>query len=117
MTTFEPGDVVLVRFPFTDLTKAKWRPALVLCPAAYSTRHGDVVVMALTTKPQQDDDCRLERWQRAGLPRPSWIKPLIFTLDGRLVSRRIGRIDATDAPRVTASLRTLVDKRFLAKAR
>jgi hypothetical protein len=30
MTPFEPGDVVLVRFPFTDLTAVKKRPALIV---------------------------------------------------------------------------------------
>ena len=44
-----PGDVVLVRLPFTDLTSSKKRPALVLSPPQFSTQHGDIVVLALLT--------------------------------------------------------------------
>ncbi len=40
MTTYEPGAVVLVRFPFTNLTAAKKRPAVVVSPQEFSRRHG-----------------------------------------------------------------------------
>jgi mRNA interferase MazF len=33
MTTYQPGDVVLLAFPFTDGVRQKQRPALVLLDA------------------------------------------------------------------------------------
>jgi mRNA-degrading endonuclease toxin of MazEF toxin-antitoxin module len=53
MTRCKAGDVILVEFPFTDLSATKRRPALVLSTPAFTKRHGDVVVMAMTRQPQR----------------------------------------------------------------
>jgi mRNA-degrading endonuclease toxin of MazEF toxin-antitoxin module len=42
MTVFKTGDVVLVRFPFTDLANQKRRPVLVVSPNEFSSRYGDI---------------------------------------------------------------------------
>ena len=44
------GAVVLVRFPFSDLSKTKLRPAVVLAGAG----HGDWVLSQVTSKPYGD---------------------------------------------------------------
>jgi len=68
MTTCDPGDIILVHFPFTDLTSTQKRPALIVSPAAYAARHGDVVVLALTSQNQNDPALALAQWRAAGLP-------------------------------------------------
>ena len=45
-----PGAVVLVRFPFSDLSKSKLRPAVVLADAG----RGDRVLCQITSKPYGD---------------------------------------------------------------
>ena len=117
MTRCEPGDVVLVRFPFTDLASAKKRPALVVSPAEFSAARGDLVVLALTGRPQDDYGLRLAEWKAAGLIKPGWIKPLIGTLSGRLVVSRLGRLAGADEPRAVRALSACVAPRFLAGRR
>lgn len=108
MTACDPGDIVLDRFPFTDLSSAKKRPALVCSPAAYSQRLGDVVLIALTSQDQNDSSLALSEWRAAGLPKETWIKPLIGTLSLGLADRQIGRISTRDRSCVRAALNLLL---------
>lgn len=113
MTPFEPGDVVLVRFPFTDLTAVKKRPALIVSPSDFLKHHGDVVIVALTGQPHSDDTC-LQDWKNAGLLKPTWIKPLIGTVAATVIERRLGRLSSADHRSVAATLRTLISPAFKA---
>jgi mRNA interferase MazF len=113
MTRFRPGDVVLVQFPFTDLTTSKKRPAIVLSAPSFTARQGDVVVMAMTSQPQRESRLRLARWQSAGLPKPSWLKPVIGTIAAALVVRRMGRLHSADLPRVRLAIRQAIVPAFL----
>ncbi len=115
-TRFETGDVVLLRFPFTDLAATKKRPAVVVSPTRFTESRGDIVVLALTSQPQQDDALQLADWQAIGLPKPTWIKPLIATPNASLVVRRIGALAEVDIPRACLALRSLVADRFRQQA-
>ena len=48
-TSYRRGDIVLVSFPFTDLSSSKRRPALVISPDAFNKRGQDVVLAAITS--------------------------------------------------------------------
>ena len=51
MIRSEPGTIVLVKFPFTDFSSTKKRPAVVISPILYGARYGDTVVVPLTSSP------------------------------------------------------------------
>ena len=82
---FKFGDVVLIPFPFTDQTALKKRPAVVVSSEAYNLAKSDLVVMAITSQMRPVD-----AWHGAGLLKPSAIKPVIATVERRLVIRRLG---------------------------
>ncbi len=49
MSIYRQRDIVLVPFPFSDLSGQKVRPVLILSNDAYNQRSADVVVCGLTT--------------------------------------------------------------------
>ena len=99
MTAFEFGDVVLVRFPFTDQSATKQRPAVVVSSAAYHRARPDVLIMAITSQARARPalgEAPIQRWQQAGLIKPSVFKPLLATVERSLIRRRLGRLEPED---------------------
>lgn len=97
--TFNEGDVVIVKFPFTDLAAYKKRPAVVVSDPSFAATYGDIVVVALTSQ-RIDASTRLHDWRAAGLLKPTWVKRLIATLSRDLVDKRLGSLTASDCARV-----------------
>jgi mRNA interferase MazF len=110
MTRYDRSDVVLVRFPFTDLSATKKRPAVVVSPVEFVEKYGDVVVLALTSCSQDDDSLRLSDWQAAGLRKPTWIKPLIGTVALSMIEARLGTLSGRDKHRVWSTLNAIVPR-------
>ena len=92
-TSFNQGDIVLVPFPFTDLTAIKQRPALVISPRRLNDTRPDLVVVAITSQIPAalgEDEVRLPDAELAacGLPKPSIIKlGKIFTIHQGLIRK------------------------------
>lgn len=103
MTTYEAGEIVLVHYPFTDLSSAKKRPAVVLSGLSYLQRHGDVVLMPLTSRPETEPALTLSQWRAAGLIKPTWVKPIVGTVSATLIQRRLGQLAAADHAAVRAA--------------
>jgi len=50
----------------------------------------------------------LQDWRAAGLLKPSAIKPVITTIEKRLVIKTMGRLKANDSTALKESLRTIL---------
>jgi mRNA interferase MazF len=88
----ERGDLVLIPFPFTDLSASKRRPVLALTP---QDRFGDFVALPVTSRPQLEHGLALTTadMMSGSLPAPSWIRTnRVVTLNATLVVKSVGRI-------------------------
>ena len=106
---YRQGDIVLVSFPFTDLTSTKRRPALVLSPDPFNAAGEDLVLAAVTSHITDDPNAvRLWRGDFAagGLPKPSMVKATkLFTMHSSLIVKRIGALRAEKMGEVLRTLR------------
>jgi mRNA interferase MazF len=103
MPGFSKNDVILVRYPFSDLTATKVRPAVVVGQA----RPGeDYLIVPLTSKTGNlhDGEFVLADWQTAGLNVPSAVKRGIYTVHDSLVAKCVGRLSAQDSEHVAQAL-------------
>ena len=106
--TFHRGDVILVPFPFSDLSTTKVRPAMVVSSDLYHSTEPDLLLAALTSQVASATgpfDYRLRDWHAAGLRFPSALKPVLVTLDPSRVVHRIGVLSAADLVQVDERLR------------
>lgn len=108
---FEPFDVVVVPFPFTDRQTSKRRPALVLSASATFNNLSGHVVLAMITSARHSDwplDVQIHDLDAAGLPNASVVRMKLFTLDARLVERCAGRLAGVDREAVRSTIATLI---------
>ena len=62
----------------------------------YTLQYGDFIAVPLTTVPQRESGYALRHWAEAGLPKKTWVKPVVNTLLASLVERELGRLSSVD---------------------
>jgi len=108
MGKFVKGDIVVAPFPFSDLTAAKRRPALVIA----SLTGDDVILCQITSKSVSDSHAiRITKTDFAsgGLPQDSNIRPnRLFTADANIIVYRAGVLTSKKVQEVVAKIVQIV---------
>jgi mRNA interferase MazF len=104
MANSSKNDVILVRYPFSDLSSAKVRPAVVVSAPHVSQ---DVFIVPLTSRTALllAGEFVLADWTAAGLNVPTAVKRGLYTVHQALMRKTVGRLTQRDAERVERSLR------------
>jgi len=92
MERFVKGEVVVLEFPYTDLSKTKKRPSLIVA----DLKGDNFILCQITGQPRPDPDLvKLEKdnFQTGGLHRDSFIMPsFVFTIHKSKINYSAGRI-------------------------
>jgi mRNA interferase MazF len=92
VANFVKGDVVVLNFPFSDLSATKRRPAFILANLGY----GDVILCQITSKPAKNQySVKIEQsdFDKGSLPFDSFARTdKLFTADESLILYKAGNL-------------------------
>lgn len=104
---YKKWTIILVPFPFTDLSGSKVRPAILI---SHNLKGDDVVVLFLSSQKGKRDpfDVLLSPSQKNGLKVPSLVRcAKIATLDKKIILGELGRVDDVYQGAIDVRLRKL----------
>ncbi len=104
MPSYSRHDVILVRYPFSDLSSSKVRPAVGVSTSHFSQ---DLLITPLTSKTGSllAGEFVLSEWAAAGLNVATVVKRGVYTVHESLVIKVIGQLVKVDADQLEQSLR------------
>ena len=104
MPSYSKNEVILLPYPFSNLSGSKVRPAIVVNDSHASQ---DVIIVPLTSKvsPLLAGEFVLADWRASGLNVPSVVKRGLYTLHQSLILKSIGKLSDRDASGLERSLR------------
>jgi mRNA interferase MazF len=108
MGAFAAGNIVLLAFPFSDLTGSKQRPALLLA----SVGRGDCVACQITSNPYGDPSAitlGVDAFDEGGLQRLGFVRPgRLFTANQALMQGPVGVLTESMLTRARRAVVTLI---------
>lgn len=110
MVTPANGAVVLVRFPFSDLSNTKVRPAIVLADVG----RGDWILCQVTSQRYTDStaiEIKNSDFTNGSLKKMSYARPgKLFTANAGIITKHIGDLQGSKLEGIIKSVISLLEK-------
>lgn len=103
MPSYSKNEVILVRYPFSDLSATKVRPAVVV-HAPHPSQDSLIVPLTSRTADLLLGEFVLT-WATVGLKLPTAVKRGIYTVHLSLIVKVVGQLSSQDAQAIEQSLR------------
>ena len=111
--TYKQREIVLVPFPYSDLTSTKRRPVLIISNDAYNRKFQDVVVCVITGNQFQDSysvELRNEDLEIGVLPENSVVKThKLFTIHQGKIIKKFSLVKNDYFKQITEKIKVLIE--------
>jgi len=88
--TYRQREIVLIPFPYSDLSGSKKRPALIISNNKINKSEDLVCCLVTSKKPKKGLAVGKQDVEKGGLPFESWVKPYrIFSIDKRIIKKKL----------------------------
>ena len=113
--TYRQRDILLTRFPFSDLVGSKVRPVPVLSNDAYNRRFSDILICAITSNPRPHEyatDLAAKDLEQGILKVESKVRAdTITSIEQEIVLKKIGRVRNEKYRQLVRLVEELIDGR------
>ncbi|MFH1752506.1 MAG: type II toxin-antitoxin system PemK/MazF family toxin [archaeon] len=111
---FKQGNIILMPFPYSDLSNSKKRPALILSSNSFNNFFSDIICCLITTNPKKElhsinitDNDVIE----GKLHFKSKVKPFrLFTVDKKIVLKKLCKLKKNKFNSVIQNLQRIIPK-------
>ena len=106
-TKYNKGDIILIPFPFTDLTGMKKRPAIIISGNKLNSTK-DRICCLITSNPEAEGiTIKQENYTEQPLPYKSKVKPQrIFTISTNIILKQLSTVNKEFQERIKQELNT-----------
>ena len=109
---YNQGDIIIVPFPFSDLSAIKQRPVLILSKDVDNQFSEDIITCGITSNLKNANYSVLinnEDLKEGLIPRPSRIKlDKLFTVKKEIIIKKVARVNNQTLKKVKKEFYTLV---------
>lgn len=89
---YNQREIILIPFPYSDLTGIKQRPALIISNEKLNKTSDRICCLITSNKIKHG--ILINDFEEGSLPLKSWVKPSrIFTIDERIIRKKLCNID------------------------
>jgi len=102
---YNQRDIVLVPFPYSDLTAAKQRPALIVSNSIVN-KSEDRICCLITSNPSTEGMLiELKDFEKGKLPFKSWIKPnRLFSINEKIINKKLCAVSSSFHKKIASAI-------------
>lgn len=105
---YDQRDIVLIPFPYSDLTGAKQRPALILSNEKINKTEDRICCLITSNKPK--DGILIDLFEKGKLPFESWVKPhRLFTIHHGIIKKKLCKVTNSFHEKIINKINEYID--------